>query len=136
MEDTAMRYALGVDVGGTTVKLGLFSAEGTLLDKWEIPTRTENNGKEILPDIAASLRGALARHEISAADVAGIGIAVPGPVDKSGTVHRCVNLGWGVLNMKTAMNQLLPEIPHVAAGNDANAATLGAGLYLTSIKNQ
>ena len=120
-----MRYALGVDVGGTTVKLGLFSEEGTLLEKWEIPTRTENNGKEILPDIAASLREALARHKISAADVTGIGIAVPGPVDKSGTVHRCVNLGWGVLNMKTAMNQLLPEIPHVAAGNDANAATLG-----------
>jgi len=125
MEVNAMSYALGVDVGGTTVKLGLFSAEGTLLEKWEIPTRTENRGEEILPDIAVSLRNVLARRGIAAGDVAGIGIAVPGPVDKNGTVHGCVNLGWGVLNVKEAMNRLLPEIPHVAAGNDANAATLG-----------
>ncbi len=120
-----MKYVLGADVGGTTVKLGLFSAEGSLLEKWEIPTRTENGGAEILPDIAASLREALARHEIAAGDVTGIGIAVPGPVDKNGTVHGCVNLGWGVLDIKSEMNRLLPEIPHVAAGNDANAATLG-----------
>ena len=120
-----MKYALGVDVGGTTVKLGLFSHEGALLEKWEIPTRTENHGEAILPDITASLREVLTRHDISADDVAGIGIAVPGPVDKNGTVHGCVNLGWGTLDVKAEMNRLLPEIPHVAAGNDANAATLG-----------
>ena len=120
-----MKYAMGVDVGGTTVKLGLFSDEGSLLEKWEIPTRAETNGQEILPDIVKALRGVLTRREIAPDAVAGIGIAVPGPVDKDGTVHGCVNLGWGLLNVKTEVNRLLPEIPHVAAGNDANAATLG-----------
>jgi len=118
-------YAFGVDVGGTTVKLGLFTTEGELLDKWEIPTRTENGGEAVLPDIAASIQKKLAERAIAAQDVEGIGIGVPGPVDGDFTVHKCVNLGWGVFNLKEAMNALLPEIPNVAAGNDANVATLG-----------
>ena len=120
-----MKYAFGVDVGGTTVKLGLFDDSGMLLDKWEIPTRTENNGEGILPDIADALRAGAARNGLVPEDFAGIGIAVPGPVDEGGTVHGCVNLGWGDINMRTAMNALLPEIPYVAVSNDANAATLG-----------
>ena len=118
-------YAFGVDVGGTTVKMGLFTTEGDLLDKWEIPTRTENGGEAVLPDIAASIQKKMTERAIAAQDVEGIGIGVPGPVDGDFTVHKCVNLGWGVLNLKKAMNDLLPEIPNVAAGNDANVATLG-----------
>ena len=38
------KYAFGVDVGGTTVKLGLFDKEGNVLDKWEIPTNKANKG--------------------------------------------------------------------------------------------
>ena len=49
------KYAFGADIGGTTVKLGLFETSGNLLDTWEIPTRTEEDGKNILPDIAASV---------------------------------------------------------------------------------
>ena len=49
-------YVFGVDVGGTTVKLGLFDIDGNLQDKWEIPTRTENGGVNILPDVAASVQ--------------------------------------------------------------------------------
>ena len=118
-------YAFGVDVGGTTVKMGLFTTEGDLLDKWEIPTRTEHGGESVLPDIASSIREKLTERAIAAQDVEGIGIGVPGPVDGDFTVHKCVNLGWGVFNLKDAMNILLPEIPNVAAGNDANVATLG-----------
>lgn len=118
-------YVFGVDVGGTSVKLGLFTADGCLLDKWEIPTRTENSGAHILPDIAASLLDKLSHRGIAVGEVAGIGMAVPGPVDAECTVHKCVNLGWGVFNPKAEMNRLLPQIPHVAVGNDANAATLG-----------
>lgn len=118
-------YAVGVDVGGTSVKLGLFSTEGVLLDQWEIPTRTENGGENILPDIAASIRGKLSEKNMAMESVAGIGIGVPGPVDGESTVHKCVNLGWGVFNLKERMNQLIPEIPKVAAGNDANVAALG-----------
>lgn len=50
------KYAFGVDVGGTTVKLGLFNDEGQVLDKWEIPTVKDNGGEKVLPDIAASIK--------------------------------------------------------------------------------
>ncbi len=118
-------YAFGVDIGGTTVKLGLFSTDGTLMDKWEIPTVTENGGAAVLPDVAESIKAKLAEKSISANEVEGIGIGVPGPVDSDYTVHKCINLGWGVFNVAKRMNELLPEIPKVAAGNDANVATLG-----------
>ena len=118
-------YAVGVDVGGTSVKLGLFSVTGNLLEQWEIPTRTENGGENILPDIAGTIRDKLSERGVAPDAVEGIGIGVPGPVDDSFTVHKCVNLGWGVLNLKEEMNRLLPEIPRVAAGNDANVAALG-----------
>ena len=118
-------YAFGVDIGGTTVKLGLFAVDGALLDKWEIPTRTQNGGREVLPDVAAAIRAKLAERAIAPQQVRGIGIGVPGPVDEEYTVNKCVNLGWGVFNVKAEMNRLLPEIPRVAAGNDANVAALG-----------
>ena len=118
-------YAFGVDIGGTTVKLGLFTTDGKLLDKWEIPTVTENNGAAVLPHVAASITAKLTERNIPPAEVEGIGIGVPGPVDSDYTVHKCINLGWGVFNVKARMNELLPDIEKVAAGNDANVATLG-----------
>ena len=118
-------YVFGVDIGGTTVKLGLFSSEGELLEKKEIPTRTECGGAEILPDVARAIRCMLEIRGIAPTQVEGIGIGVPGPVDENDVVHKCVNLGWGVFSVRERMNELLPEIPHVAAGNDANVAALG-----------
>ena len=119
------RYAFGADIGGTTVKLGLFTGEGDLVEKWEIPTHTENNGEHILPDVAVSISDVMARRGICADEVAGIGVGVPGPVDGDGTVHKCVNLGWGVFNVREALGALLPGIARVEAGNDANVAALG-----------
>ena len=52
-----MSYCFGIDIGGTTVKCGLFTTEGVLLEKWEIKTRTEENGKAILPDVAETGTG-------------------------------------------------------------------------------
>ena len=118
-------YVFGADIGGTSVKLGLFTTDGKLVEKWEIPTRTANGGVHVLPDVAQSILATMELHGIGANQVAGIGIGVPGPVDDSFTVNKCVNLGWGVLNIKEQMNALLPDIPNVAAGNDANVATLG-----------
>lgn len=121
-------YAFGVDIGGTTIKLGLFKVEeeeGTLLEKWELPTRTENDGANILPDIAKSIVQKLTERGISARQVRGIGLDVPGPVGEDGTVYKCVNLGWGVFNVVDRLNDLLPSIPRVACGNDANVAALG-----------
>ena len=118
-----MKYGFGVDVGGTTVKLGLFDEGGNLLDKREIPTHTENGGERILPDIAAALDVILQEFGIAKADVTGIGIGVPGPVSDEGVVNRCVNLNWGVFNLHEALGALTGL--RVKAGNDANCAALG-----------
>ena len=118
-----MKYAFGVDVGGTTVKLGFFTGEGVLMEKWEIPTRTEDGGSAILPDIARTIDDCLARRGISKTDVIGVGIGVPGPVDDDGSVNCCVNLNWGVFNLHQALGALT-GLP-VKAGNDANVAALG-----------
>lgn len=117
------QYCFGVDVGGTTVKLGLFSPDGTILDKWEIPTRTQDSGKEILPDVAASVEAKLTEKSIAKSDVIGVGIGVPGPVDGQGVVRKAVNLGWGVFDAKAELEKLL-GLP-VEVGNDANVAALG-----------
>ncbi|MBR4573638.1 MAG: ROK family glucokinase [Lachnospiraceae bacterium] len=117
------KKVFGVDIGGTTIKMGMFSSDGELVDKWEIPTRTEDNGSNILPDIAASITRKREELSVSKDEVAGIGISVPGPVDDNGIVHKCVNLGWGVFDIDEEMKKYT-GVP-VFAGNDANAAALG-----------
>ena len=117
------KYVFGVDLGGTTVKLGFFQVDGTVLDKWEIPTRKENSGSEILPDIAKSINDYLANKGIDKSDVAGVGIGVPGPVDDEGVIYKAANLGWGVFSVKDTLEKLV-GMP-VKAGNDANVAALG-----------
>ncbi len=117
------KYVFGVDIGGTTVKIGLFSNAGELLEKWEITTRKDEGGSYILSDIAASVEAKLAEKSIDKADVVGVGMGVPGPVKDDGTVIKCVNLGWGVFNAADALSELL-GLP-VKAGNDANMAALG-----------
>ena len=118
-----MRYGFGVDLGGTTVKIAWFDEMGNMLHKWEIPTVTKNDGSQILPDIAAALLGYLQENKVDKENVIGIGIGVPGPVDKKGNVNRCNNLGWGVFNIHEALSALT-GLP-VRAGNDANMAALG-----------
>ena len=90
-----MKYCFGVDIGGTTVKLGLFTTEGEIVDKWEIKTRTENQGEAVLPDIAAALNEKLEEKQIPKDEVEGIGVGVPAPVDSEGVVQNTANLGWG-----------------------------------------
>ena len=118
-------YAIGMDIGGTTVKLGLFDQDAQLLDRWEIPTHTQDNGSHILPEAVSSIRDQLAQRGLGPDQLAGIGAGVPGPVDENGVVNKCVNLGWDVFNVKAELERLLPGIPRVAVGNDANVATLG-----------
>ncbi len=117
------KYVFGVDIGGTTVKIGLFSIEGELLDKWEITTRTDDGGAYILSDIAASIDNKLTEKEITKEDVKGVGMGVPGPVKEDGTVIKCVNLGWGIFNAANELSELT-GLP-VKVGNDANMAALG-----------
>mgnify|MGYP000105608139 FL=1 len=117
------KYGFGVDVGGTTVKMGFFETSGGLLDKWEIKTDTSDNGKAVLPDIAQAIDNKLAQEGISKSDVEGVGIGVPGPVRSDGVVNGCVNLGWGVINVAEELGAQTGL--KVKVGNDANVAGLG-----------
>ncbi len=117
------KYGFGVDIGGTTCKIGLFETNGTLVDKWEIPTRKENNGENILPDVSAFINSKMVEKDILKGDIQGIGIGVPGPVTSEGVVLKCVNLGWDVINVTKEMEERTGF--SVKVGNDANVAALG-----------
>lgn len=117
------KYGFGIDIGGTTIKMGLFKVDGTLLGKWEVDTRKEENGKHILDDIAKEIKYKLKEKDIHKNDVVGVGIGVPGPVSSDGTVLKCVNLGWGIFNVEETLSEMI-DLP-VKAGNDANVAALG-----------
>ncbi len=118
------KKCIGVDVGGTTVKIGILDEEGTLLKKWEIPTRTEECGSRILPDAAESILAVLKEENIPMEDVLGAGLGVPGPVLTNGYVSRCVNLGWNGMYPGEELSALLGGLP-VKCNNDANVAALG-----------
>lgn len=115
---------IGVDVGGTAVKIGLFEATGELLNKWEVPTRKEESGKYIIEDVAASILKTLEELNVSLSDIRGVGMGVPGPVMPDGYVEVCVNLGWHNVYPERELSERLHGTP-VKSGNDANVAALG-----------
>lgn len=117
------KTVFGVDLGGTTVKLGYFDMDGNVLDKWEIPTRKEDSGSLILPDIAKTILDKMAEKGLTKEEVAGVGIGVPGPVNDEGVIFMAANLGWGIMNINEELSALT-GLP-VKAGNDANVAALG-----------
>ena len=118
------KYCFGVDLGGTTVKMGLFKPNGELVDKWEIPTVKDNGGSKILPDIAASILNKMKEKGVEKDNVIGVGIGVPGPVDPNGICNKAVNLGWeDKIDLEGEMKKLTGL--YVKGGNDANVAALG-----------
>ncbi|SDB59685.1 MULTISPECIES: ROK family glucokinase [unclassified Butyrivibrio] len=117
------RYVFGVDIGGTTVKIGLLDMDGHKIEVWEIPTRTEDEGKNVLPDIAEAIRNKMTERGIKDSQVVGVGAGAPGPFGDDGTIFKAVNLGWSEFNMKDELHDLV-KIP-VKCGNDANVAALG-----------
>lgn len=118
-----MKYCFGVDIGGTTVKLGLFEAEGTIVDKWEIATDISDEGSAILPDVAASVGKKIEEHQIDKTDIIGIGVGVPAPVTSDGVVNGSANLGWKYKEVKRELEELSGL--KTVVGNDANVAALG-----------
>ena len=119
-------YAFGIDLGGTTAKIGLFTTSGALLEKWEVPTDTSNAGEHILENLAAAILGKMKEQSIDPEQVEGVGIGVPGPVQNASVVPIvCANLGgWGEQNVSARLSGLLDGLK-VLVGNDANVAALG-----------
>lgn len=118
------KYAFGVDIGGTTVKMGLFDKNGCLLEKWEIPTVKDNNGENVIPDVAKSILAKMEEKAIVAEEVIGVGVGAPGAITKDGfMVNGAVNIGWAPFNLSQLLNKYL-QVP-VKAANDANAAAFG-----------
>ena len=118
-----MSYCFGVDIGGTTVKMGLFNGDGKIVEKWEIVTRTENEGEAILPDIATSINTKVAEHKIAKEEVLGVGVGVPAPVTSEGIINGSANLGWKYKEAKRELEELTGL--RAEFGNDANVAALG-----------
>ncbi len=116
-------YGLGVDIGGTTVKIGIFREDGDILEKWEIPTVKDNCGEAILPDIAKSIDEKLKKNGIEKHDVKGIGVGVPAAVTGDGVVKQTANLGWGYKEVRRELEELTGLA--VKVENDANVAALG-----------
>ncbi|WP_217586708.1 ROK family glucokinase [Lentibacillus saliphilus] len=118
-----MTYVAGVDIGGTSVKIGIINREGDILHKWSIPTNTDQV-ETIIPDVWASIQTNMQMINLPIAKLAGIGVGAPGFIDsKNGLVHEAVNIGWKNYNLTDHLSQL-SGVP-VFLENDANIAALG-----------
>ncbi|MDF2944620.1 MAG: hypothetical protein K0S01_3478 [Herbinix sp.] len=117
------KVCFGIDIGGTAVKVGLFNAEGTLLNKWDFATKKTGNGKDILKDSAEFIKDKIKELHLEEDSIVGVGVGIPGPVKDNGEVLELANLGLGHFNIEEEMRTLTGL--KVKAGNDANSAALG-----------
>ena len=123
-----MKYCFGIDIGGTTVKIGLFSEVGEMLDRWEIPTRKGNDPAELLKDVKISLENCMQEKRMAKEDILGIGMAAPGPVSADGVLQNAVNIGWGSVKLGEEAEKIIGISP-VRIGNDARVAALGEAAF-------
>ena len=119
-----MAVIFGIDIGGNAVKYGLFDDGGRLLESWQTVTDRMDGGANIVAEAGLAVREKCAERGISAADIAGIGVGVPGTALPDGRVVRCVNLGWNETRNVAGELELATGAP-VRVGNDANLAALG-----------
>ncbi|MBW8348111.1 ROK family glucokinase [Bacillus sp. IITD106] len=119
------KWLVGIDIGGTSVKLAFLTEEGDIVHKWEIPTNIANNGSSIIPDIGEAVHNKLAELNVPHEKLKSAGVGAPGPIDQElGVMFEAVNLGWpDNFPLKNLMQEAV-GVP-VAIENDANAAALG-----------
>jgi len=117
------KYCFGIDIGGTTVKCGLFDTDGNMVENWEIVTQTEDKGSHILSDVAETIAAKMREKSIGKGDIVGVGVGIPGPVNAKGEVLCAVNLHWDYVNIVDVLGKLTGLT--IKAGNDANVAALG-----------
>ena len=124
VENMDDKWLVGVDIGGTTIKIAFVTLDGTIVTKWEIPTNKVNHGINIPQDIAKSIEGKLIKFYKGKSDLVGLGVGAPGPVDdRDGSIIVGVNIGWSHFPLKEKLQQVL-SLP-VTVDNDANVAAIG-----------
>jgi len=116
------KICFGVDIGGTTVKAGMFNTDGNLIEKWQFDT-VKSDGSALFKSIAEFIKDKIRQYNLLENNIAGVGVGVPGPVKEDGYVHALTNLGVSDFNIEDELGNLLGL--RVKAGNDANIAALG-----------
>lgn len=116
---------IGIDLGGTSVKLAILDVLGNIEAQWSIPTDTSDNGKNIVFNIISSIQEYLLENSISLGDIKGIGMGSPGKIDfEKGTVTGAYNLGWSKeQNVREQFEEAFGRPFYL--DNDANVAALG-----------
>ena len=122
------KYIVGVDIGGTTIKLAIFPVGERAIHTWEIKTTDREHITEIWHDIAEAIKAKFAELGYELTQLAAVGMDLPGPICDNGYLPWCVNLGMGACYPAKELSDALDGIP-VAASNDANAAALGEVYY-------
>lgn len=127
------KFVAGIDIGGTAVKLGLFKADYTIIDKWSMPTEKTFTGEILIEKIADSIKTKISEKNMDKSDLLSVGIGVPGSVDENGIVNYAPNVGWKMFDAAGLMSKKLGVSVKVA--NDANTAAFGE-LKCGSAKNK
>ncbi|PAE31212.1 ROK family glucokinase [Oceanobacillus profundus] len=118
------KLLLGIDIGGTSVKIGIINQQGEILEKWEVPTNKLNAGITIVDEIWASIERKLSILHLSISSFLGVGVGAPGFIDMdSGIVSEAVNIGWKDFPLADQLKEK-SSLP-VFVANDANIAVLG-----------
>ncbi len=118
------KWLVGVDLGGTTIKIAFITMDGHIVEKWEIPTNIELDGKNIVPDIAISIDAKLEELSEPKEKLAAIGMGAPGFIDmKTGFIYHAVNIGWRDYPLKEELEKATGL--SVTVDNDANIAAIG-----------
>lgn len=119
------KKVIGIDLGGTSAKIGILNLAGEVDSNWSIPTDISEEGSQIVPNIIKSLKENFKKHGLTTADILGIGMGSPGSVNRSnGTVIGAYNLNWKTLQPIREQIEEAFGVPFFI-DNDANVAALG-----------
>ena len=124
-----MKYAIGIDIGGTKISIVMGTEKGKILARREIPTKTGSGTRDCVKNLTVNLRSLIIHSRIAPKKILGIGVGCPGAINSvKSTLPRSPNLpGWAGLPLKTILSKATGLPVHIA--NDANAAALGENLF-------
>ena len=119
-------FAIGVDIGGMSIKAGLVSSDGKII--CENRTKTASSAELCIKNLYAQIQALLDSNNLTTADILGIGVGCPGAVNsKLGVVEYLPNLGWENIPLAKLLSDKFST--KALLGNDANVATLGEAIF-------